>query len=158
MPAQPEPQAESEPEAEPEAEAEAESEPEAESEAEPEAEAEAEAEPESEPEAEPAVEGATSWTPRGNDFHGMDCTDIVVGMARGCRAHSVAASMVWENPPDALSMVPAWAAMVSRTPHRRQTARMGDTRPPASTSRKERPNSPGALRTVHVLGARKLRV
>ena len=79
MPAQPEPQAESEPEAEPEAEAEAE--PEAESEAEPEA--EAEAEPESEPEAEPAVEGATSWTPRGNDFHGMDCTDIVVGMARG---------------------------------------------------------------------------
>ena len=83
MPAQPEPQAESEPEAEPEAEAEAESEPEAESEAEPEAEAEAEAEPESEPEAEPAVEGATSWTPRGNDFHGIDCTDIVVGMARG---------------------------------------------------------------------------
>jgi len=83
VPAQPEPQAESEPEAEPEAEAEAESEPEAESEAEPEAEAEAEAEPESEPEAEPAVEGATSWTPRGNDFHGMDCTDIVVGMARG---------------------------------------------------------------------------
>ena len=68
---EPEAEAEAEPESEPEAEAEAESEPESE----PEAEAEAEAEP--------AVEGANSWTPRGSDFHAMDCTDIVIGMARG---------------------------------------------------------------------------
>jgi len=69
-----------EPEPEPEAESEPEPEPEAEAEAEPEAEPEAEAEAEAEPE--PAVVGGNSWTPRG-DFHGMDCTDMVVGMARG---------------------------------------------------------------------------
>ena len=28
------------------------------------------------------MQGGTSWTPKG-DFHAMDCTDIVVGMARG---------------------------------------------------------------------------
>ena len=70
---------EPEPESEPEAEAEPESEPEAEAESEPESEPEAE----SEAEPEPPVEGGTSWTPRGADFHAMDCTDIVVGMARG---------------------------------------------------------------------------
>ena len=69
--AEPEPEAEAEPETEPEPEAEAE------------AEAEPESEPEAEAEAEPVVEGGNSWTPRGNDFHAMDCTDIVVGMARG---------------------------------------------------------------------------
>ena len=82
---------ESEPAAEPEASAEdsdpESSHPEPESSAEPESEPEPEIspEPESEPEdpaAEPAMEGATSWTPRG-DFHAMDCTDMVIGMARG---------------------------------------------------------------------------
>ena len=78
--------AESSPETEPESEPETEVEPEAEAESEPEAEAESEPEPEAEseaePEAEPAVAGGTSWTPRG-DFHAMDCTDIVIGSARG---------------------------------------------------------------------------
>lgn len=81
-----EPEAESSPETEPESEPETEVEPEAEAESEPEAEAESEPEPEAEseaePEAEPAVAGGTSWTPRG-DFHAMDCTDIVIGSARG---------------------------------------------------------------------------
>jgi len=74
------PAAEPEPEVEPESEPEAESEPEPETEPEPESEPEAESEPE--PRAEPATPGGSSWTPRGG-FHGMDCTDMVVGMARG---------------------------------------------------------------------------
>ncbi|TRY75553.1 hypothetical protein TCAL_06383 [Tigriopus californicus] len=69
---------------EPESEAEAESE--AESEAEAEAEAEAESEGDSTPEiaAEPAAsgKGVTGYTPKG-EFHAMDCTDMVIGMARG---------------------------------------------------------------------------
>jgi len=77
---------ESEPETEPESEPETEPEPESASEPEPESAAEPESEPESEsPEPEPRVRGGDSWTPRTSkkDFHGMDCTDIVVGMARG---------------------------------------------------------------------------
>jgi hypothetical protein len=35
------------------------------------------------------VAGGSTWTPRG-DFHGMDCTDMVIGMARG------STSRVWD--------------------------------------------------------------
>jgi len=88
----PEPEPESEPksevepksvpESEPEPISEPKSEPEPVPESEPEPVPESEPNPEPETSPEPAVEGGTSWTPRG-DFNGMDCTDIVVGMARG---------------------------------------------------------------------------
>jgi len=80
--ADPEPESEPEPEQEAEPEAEAEPENEPEPGAEPESEPEPEGGSKPEPEPEPGVAGGTSWTPRG-DFHAMDCTDMVVGMARG---------------------------------------------------------------------------
>jgi len=96
---EPEPEANPEPETQPEAESKPEPEPEPESAAaEPEPEPEAEPKPElrsneleEEEEAypEPKVAGGSTWTPRG-DFHGMDCTDMVIGMARG------STSRVWD--------------------------------------------------------------
>jgi len=74
-----EPEPESEPESEPEPEGEPQSEPEPESE--PESEPEPEGEPQSEPE--PQITGGSAWTPRGRGLHGMDCVDMVIGMARG---------------------------------------------------------------------------
>merc|ERR1719427_2263952 len=55
--------------------------PEPESEPESEPEVEPEGEPKSEPE--PQITGGSEWTPRGRGLHGMDCVDMVIGMARG---------------------------------------------------------------------------
>jgi len=84
-----EPEVDGEPYGEPEtsiSEPEVEAESEAESEPEGEAESEAESEPEGEAESEPSVKSkdgaSTDYTPRGF-IHPMDCTDMVIGMARG---------------------------------------------------------------------------
>ena len=90
-----EPESEAESESEPEVDGEPYGEPEtgisepeveAESEAESEPEGEAESEPEGEAESEPSVKSqdgaSTDYTPRGF-IHPMDCTDMVIGMARG---------------------------------------------------------------------------
>ena len=74
--------AESESESESESEAESEVVSEAESEAESESEPEGESEPDIDPEPRASGQGVTSYTPRG-EFHAMDCTDMVIGMARG---------------------------------------------------------------------------
>ena len=84
---------EAEPESEPEGKSEPVAEAEAEGKSEPETEAEAEAEGKSEPEGAGEPEGDSAKIPRASDghkyqpkndkIHPMDCTDIVIGMARG---------------------------------------------------------------------------
>ena len=49
---------------------------------EPKPEGEPEPEAESEPVAEPTAKGGNRWTPKGG-LSGMDCVDMVIGMARG---------------------------------------------------------------------------